>query len=35
VSYAADATEAILAEGAAKAMANYNRRARGIQTEEQ
>jgi PTH1 family peptidyl-tRNA hydrolase len=35
VSYAADAVEAIVAEGAAKAMANYNRRARGIQQEEQ
>jgi PTH1 family peptidyl-tRNA hydrolase len=35
VSYAADAVEAIVAEGAAKAMATYNRRARGIQTEEQ
>ncbi len=35
VSYAADAVEAIVAEGAAKAMANYNRRAQGIQKEEE
>lgn len=35
VSYATDAIEAILAEGAAKAMATYNRRARGIQEEEE
>jgi peptidyl-tRNA hydrolase, PTH1 family len=35
VSYTADAVESIVAEGADKAMANYNRRARGIQEEEQ
>ncbi len=34
VPYTADAVEAIVAEGADKAMAKYNRRARGIQTEE-
>jgi peptidyl-tRNA hydrolase, PTH1 family len=34
VSFTADAIEAILAEGAEKAMAKYNRRARGIQEEE-
>jgi peptidyl-tRNA hydrolase, PTH1 family len=35
VSYTADAVEAILAEGADKAMATYNRRARGLQKEEE
>ncbi len=35
VSYASDAVESILAEGASKAMANFNRRARGIQKEEE
>jgi PTH1 family peptidyl-tRNA hydrolase len=35
VSYAADAVEAIVAEGAAKAMATCNRRARGVQKEEE
>lgn len=35
VSYTADAVESIVAEGADKAMATYNRRARGIQEEEQ
>ena len=35
VSYTADAIEAIVAEGADKAMATYNRRARGIQEEEE
>ena len=35
VSYTADAVESILAEGADKAMAKYNRRARGIQEEEE
>jgi peptidyl-tRNA hydrolase, PTH1 family len=35
VSYTADAVESILAEGADKAMATYNRRARGLQTEEE
>jgi PTH1 family peptidyl-tRNA hydrolase len=34
VSYTADAVEAIVAEGVDKAMAKFNRRARGIQTEE-
>jgi peptidyl-tRNA hydrolase, PTH1 family len=34
VSYTADAIESIVAEGAVKAMANFNRRARGIQEEE-
>lgn len=34
VSYTADAVESIVAEGAVKAMAKYNRRARGIQEEE-
>jgi peptidyl-tRNA hydrolase, PTH1 family len=33
VSYTADAIEAIVAEGAEKAMAKYNRRARGIEEE--
>jgi peptidyl-tRNA hydrolase, PTH1 family len=35
VSYTADAVESILAEGADKAMATYNRRARGLQKEEE
>lgn len=35
VSYTADAVESIVAEGADKAMATYNRRARGIQEEEE
>jgi PTH1 family peptidyl-tRNA hydrolase len=35
VSYTADAIESIIAEGADRAMAKYNRRARGIQEEEQ
>jgi PTH1 family peptidyl-tRNA hydrolase len=35
VSYAADAVESILAEGADKAMAAYNRRAGGLQKEEE
>jgi len=35
VSYTADAVESIVAEGADKAMAIYNRRARGIQEEEE
>jgi peptidyl-tRNA hydrolase, PTH1 family len=34
VSYTADAIEFIVAEGAIKAMAKFNRRARGIQEEE-
>ncbi len=34
VGYAADAVEAIVAQGAIKAMAKFNRRARGIQEEE-
>jgi PTH1 family peptidyl-tRNA hydrolase len=34
VSYTADAIESIVAEGAEKAMAKYNRRARGLQEEE-
>lgn len=34
VSYTADAVESIVAEGAVRAMAKYNRRARGIQQEE-
>lgn len=34
VSYTADAVESIVAEGADKAMAIYNRRAQGIQEEE-
>src|SRR5438105_2381027 len=34
VSYAADAIEVIIAEGAVRAMAKYNRRARGIQEEK-
>jgi peptidyl-tRNA hydrolase, PTH1 family len=35
VTYSADAIEVIVAEGAIRAMAKYNRRARGIQEEEQ
>jgi len=35
VSYTADAVESIVAEGAEKAMAKYNRRARGLQQEEE
>ena len=35
VSYTADAVESIVAEGADKAMAKFNRRARGIQEEEE
>lgn len=35
VSYTADAIESIVAEGAAKAMARFNRRARGLQEEEE
>ena len=35
VSYTADAVEFIVAEGAIRAMAKFNRRARGIQEEEQ
>ncbi len=35
VGYAADAIEAIVAEGAIKAMTKFNRRARGIQEEEE
>jgi hypothetical protein len=34
VSYTADAIEFIVAEGAIRAMAKFNRRARGIQEEE-
>jgi len=34
VSYTADAVEAIVAEGAVKAMAKFNRRARGIQEDK-
>jgi peptidyl-tRNA hydrolase, PTH1 family len=34
VTYTADAVELIVAEGAVKAMARFNRRARGIQEEE-
>jgi PTH1 family peptidyl-tRNA hydrolase len=34
VSYTADAVESIVAEGADKAMAKFNRRAQGIQNEE-
>ena len=34
VTYSADAVELIVAEGAVKAMAKFNRRARGIQEEE-
>jgi PTH1 family peptidyl-tRNA hydrolase len=35
VSYAAEAVESILAEGAEKAMTKYNRRAQGLNTEEE
>ncbi len=35
VSYTADAVESIVAEGAVKAMTMYNRRARGLQEEEE
>ncbi len=35
VSYAADAVQSIVAEGADKAMATYNRRARGLKEEEE
>jgi PTH1 family peptidyl-tRNA hydrolase len=35
VSYAAEAVESILAEGAEKAMTKYNRRAQGLKTEEE
>jgi PTH1 family peptidyl-tRNA hydrolase len=35
VSYTADAVESIVAEGANRAMAKYNRRARGIQKEDE
>ncbi len=35
VSYTADAVESIVAEGAVQAMAKYNRRAQGIQEEEE
>lgn len=35
VSYTADAVESIVAEGANRAMAKYNRRARGLQEEEE
>jgi peptidyl-tRNA hydrolase len=35
VSRAAEAVEFILAEGAAQAMTKYNRRAQGLQTEEE
>ncbi|HLH02482.1 MAG TPA: aminoacyl-tRNA hydrolase [Bryobacteraceae bacterium] len=35
VSYTADAVESILAEGAEKAMAKFNRRARGLQNEDE
>jgi PTH1 family peptidyl-tRNA hydrolase len=35
VSYTAEAIESIVAEGAVKAMAKFNRRARGIQQEDQ
>jgi PTH1 family peptidyl-tRNA hydrolase len=35
VSYTADAVETIVAEGAHKAMAKFNRRARGLQQEEE
>jgi len=35
VSYTADAVEFMVAEGAVKAMAKFNRRARGIQEEEE
>jgi len=35
VSYAAEAVESILAEGAEKAMTKFNRRAQGLKTEEE
>ena len=35
VSYTADAVESIVAEGAAKAMTKFNRRARGLEEEEE
>ena len=35
VARAADAVEFIIAEGAAQAMTKYNRRAQGLQTEEE
>ena len=35
VGYAADAVESIIAEGAVKAMTRFNRRARGLQEEEE
>jgi hypothetical protein len=35
VSYTADAIETIVAEGAAKAMAKFNRRARGSKEEDE
>ncbi len=35
VSYTADAVESVVAEGATRAMAKFNRRARGIQEEEE
>jgi PTH1 family peptidyl-tRNA hydrolase len=35
VSYAAEAVESIIAEGAEKAMTKYNRRAQGLKTEEE
>jgi PTH1 family peptidyl-tRNA hydrolase len=35
VSYTADAVETILAEGAHKAMAKFNRRAQGMNEEEE
>ena len=35
VSYAAEALESILAEGAEKAMTKHNRRAQGLKTEEE
>ena len=35
VSYAAEAVESILAEGAEMAMTKYNRRAQGLKTEEE
>ena len=34
-SYTADAVESIVAEGADKAMTKFNRRAQGIQEEEE
>ena len=35
VSYAAEAVESILAEGAEKAMTKFNRRAQGLKSEEE